>query len=185
MKCPFCQGVIDDDSRYCDLCGKHLMFCPECRQPKKGVSCARCGEMLISAEEFFAEHNGNASEQAAAPKPVDSSRQAGQPKSNEPEKIDFSQIFDALLTLKGEGMTLYLKEGEFGRSGGIFPELGSCKYVSGRHGKIAFEDGEWKICDLGSTNGTAIDGVKLEKDRWYALHKGQKLKIATLKFTVE
>ena len=35
MKCPFCQGVIDDDSRYCDLCGKHLMFCPECRQPNK------------------------------------------------------------------------------------------------------------------------------------------------------
>lgn len=53
MKCPFCQGVIDDDSRYCDLCGKHLMFCPECRQPKKGTSCPRCGELLISAEEFL------------------------------------------------------------------------------------------------------------------------------------
>ena len=55
-------------------------------------------------------------------------------------------------------MTLYLKEGEFGRSGGIFPELGSCKYVSGRHGKLALEDGEWKICDLGSTNGTYVEG---------------------------
>lgn len=52
MKCPFCQGVIDEDSRYCDLCGKHLMFCPECRQPRKGVSCPRCGEDLVSAEEF-------------------------------------------------------------------------------------------------------------------------------------
>ncbi|HBH09699.1 MAG TPA: hypothetical protein DDX40_09915 [Rikenellaceae bacterium] len=82
-------------------------------------------------------------------------------------------------------MTLYLKEGEFGRSGGIFPELGDCKYVSGHHGKITFEDGEWKICDLGSTNGTAIDGEKLEKDKWYTLRKGRKLRIATLKFTVE
>lgn len=161
MKCPFCQGVIDDDSRYCDLCGKHLMFCPECRQPKKGTSCPRCGELLASAEEFF----------GAEAKPL--------------EKIDFSQIFDALLTLKGEDMTLQVKEGEFGRSEGIFPELGSCKFVSGHHGKIAFMDGEWKICDLGSTNGTAIDGVRLEKDKWYPLRKGQKLKIATLKFTVE
>ena len=161
MKCPFCQGVIDDDSRYCDLCGKHLMFCPECRQPKKGTSCPRCGELLVGAEKFF----------SAEAKPL--------------EKIDFNQIFDALLTLKGEDMTLYVKEGGFGRSGGIFPELGSCKFVSGHHGKIAFEDGEWKICDLGSTNGTAIDGVKLEKDKWYPLRKGQKLKIATLKFTVE
>ena len=147
MKCPFCQGMIDDDSRYCDLCGKHLMFCPECRQPKKGISCPRCGELLVSAEEFF--------------------------------------MLDTTLTLKGEDLTLHVKEGEFGRKGGIFPELGSCKYVSGRHGKLAFENGEWKICDLGSTNGTAIDGVKLEKDKCYALRKGQKLKIATLKFTVE
>ena len=183
MKCPFCQGVIDDDSRYCDLCGKHLMFCPECRQPKKGTSCPRCGELLVSAEEFFAAHNqGEASVQTAAPKSAGQAESAG-PKPS--EKIDFSQIFDALLTLKGEDMTLYVKEGEFGRNGGIFPELGSYKYVSGRHGKLAFEDGEWKICDLGSTNGTAIDGVKLEKDKWYPLRKGQKLKIATLKFTVE
>ena len=183
MKCPFCQGVIDDDSRYCDLCGKHLMFCPECRQPKKGTSCPRCGELLVSAEEFFAAHNqGNASVPAAAPKPAGQAGSAG-PKPL--EKIDFGQIFDALLTLKGEDMTLYVKEGEFGRNGGIFPELGSYKYVSGRHGKLAFEDGEWKICDLGSTNGTAIDGVKLEKNKWYTLRKGQKLKIATLKFTVE
>ena len=157
MKCPFCQGVIDDDSRYCDLCGKHLMFCPECRQPKKGVSCPRCGELLISAEEFF----------GVEADPLG--------KSN----------FGALLTLKGEDMTLCVKEGEFGRNGGIFPELGSCKYVSGHHGKLAFEDGEWKICDLGSKNGTAIDGVALEKDKWYTLRKGQKLRIATLKFTVE
>lgn len=183
MKCPFCQGVIDDDSRYCDLCGKHLMFCPECRQPKKGTSCPRCGELQVSAEEFFAAHNqGEASVQTAAPKSAGQAESAG-PKPS--EKIDFSQIFDALLTLKGEDMTLYVKEGEFGRSGGIFPELGSYKYVSGRHGKLAFEDGEWKICDLGSTNGTAIDGVRLEKDKWYTLRKGQKLKIATLKFTVE
>ncbi len=189
MKCPFCQGVIDDDSRYCDLCGKHLMFCPECRQPKKGTSCPRCGELLVSAEEFFAAHDqGGASGQKDVPKPSVSPDLANWPAPEEAkplEKIDFSQIFDALLTLKGEDMTLYVKEGEFGRSGGIFPELGSCKYVSGHHGKLAFEDGEWKICDLGSTNGTAIDGVKLEKDKWYTLRKGQQLKIATLKFTVE
>ena len=160
MKCPFCQGIIDDDSRYCDLCGKHLMFCPECRQPKKGVSCPRCGESLISAEEFFS---------------------AG---SESLGKIDLSQLKPALI-LKGEDMTISVKEGEFGRSGGLFPELGSCQYVSGHHGELAFEDGEWKIRDLGSTNGTAIDGVKLEKEKWYTLRKGQKLKIATLKFTVE
>ena len=28
MKCPYCQNIIDDDSRWCDQCGKELMFCP-------------------------------------------------------------------------------------------------------------------------------------------------------------
>ncbi len=183
MKCPFCQGVIDDDSRYCDLCGKHLMFCPECRQPKKGTSCPRCGEMLISAEEFFGDDSAVTPEPSGSSKPMDPAVRSNSPKPL--EKIDLGQIFDALMIFKGEGMVLYAKEGEFGRNGGIFPELGNCKYVSGHHGKLAFEDGEWKICDLGSTNGTAINGVKLEKDKWYTLRKGQQLKIATLKFTVE
>lgn len=28
MKCPFCKAMIDDDSRYCDQCGKELHFAP-------------------------------------------------------------------------------------------------------------------------------------------------------------
>lgn len=100
MKCPFCQGVIDDDSRYCDLCGKHLMFCPECRQPKKGTSCPRCGELLISAEEFFGAKVAVNSKPSDSPKPMDTAARQDSPKPL--EKIDFNQIFDALLTLKGK-----------------------------------------------------------------------------------
>lgn len=80
MKCPFCQGVIDDDSRYCDLCGKHLMFCPECRQPKKGTSCPRCGELLISAEEFFGAKVAVNSKPSDSPKPMDTAARQDSPK---------------------------------------------------------------------------------------------------------
>lgn len=55
MKCPFCQGVIDDDSRYCDLCGKHLMFCPECRQPKKGLPALAAASCLSAPKNSLAQ----------------------------------------------------------------------------------------------------------------------------------
>ena len=152
MKCPYCQNIIDDDSRWCDQCGKELMFCPSCREPRKGRTCPRGGEDLVGADQFFG----------------DAQKASG-------------------LRLSGSGMSLTLRDGVFGRRGGIFPELSSCGYVSGTHGELKFSAGQncWTIRDLGSTNGTFIGGTRLEKDRWYVLKAGDSLRIATLDFTVE
>lgn len=37
--------------------------------------------------------------------------------------------------------------------------------VSGRHCQIQFEDGQWQVKDLDSTNGTWVDGVRIEAVR--------------------
>ena len=150
MKCPYCQSLIDDDSRWCDQCGKELMFCPACRVPRKGNSCPRCGELLVKGSEFFKD---------------------GLP----------------ALVLSGNGMRLGVREGAFGRKGGIFPELSSCSYISGTHGELKFSAAQnsWSIRDCGSTNGTFINGTRLEKDKWYVLKAGCRLRIATLDFIVE
>ena len=42
MKCPYCQNIIDDDSRWCDQCGKELMFCPSCREPGRARAAEKC-----------------------------------------------------------------------------------------------------------------------------------------------
>ncbi len=42
-------------------------------------------------------------------------------------------------------------------------------YVSRRHAEIAFESGHFLLRDLGSTNGTAIDDVRIEPARSYPL----------------
>ena len=75
----------------------------------------------------------------------------------------------------------------FGRKGGIFPELASCGYVSGTHGELKFFPNEdcWGIRDCGSTNGTFLNGTRLERDKWYILKAGNRLRIATLDFNVE
>ncbi|HZG42625.1 MAG TPA: FHA domain-containing protein, partial [Longimicrobium sp.] len=33
--------------------------------------------------------------------------------------------------------------------------------VSAQHARLEFDTGAWRITDLGSTNGTAVEGVKL------------------------
>ena len=175
-KCPFCREQIPDDSWFCDQCGKELKWCPQCRAPKRGTECAACGETLVDAGTYF---NG------------------GKPASQ--STADLNSILDDLFKdggfgkvaagtvtcLEGNGWKLAFKEGEFGRSGGIWPELASERYVSGRHGQIRKKGSDWEISDSGSTNGTYVNGTKLAPGTWTTLKKGDKVKIATVKFDVK
>lgn len=161
MKCPFCKAIIDDDSWYCDQCGTPLKFCPECRQPKRGTECAACGADLVNAEAFF------------TPKPSAKSEPRPEPKAAVPT------------VLEGDGLKLTLKEGIFGRTTGIYPELGTQIYISGQHGELRCVDGQWQIRDLGSRNGTFVNGVKLAPNVWTDLQIGDQLKVATTHLTVK
>ena len=143
MKCPYCKEIIEDDSWFCDQCGKELKFCPECRQPKRGIECPACGADLVSAQ---------------------------------------SQATPTLL--EGDGFRLTLKEGVFGRTTGIYPEFSNQIYISGRHGELRCQNGQWQVRDLGSRNGTLLNGMKLVANGWYDLHLGDVLKIATTVLTV-
>ena len=163
MKCPFCKAIIDDDSRFCDQCGKELHFCPECGKPKMGTECPACGAELVSAEAFF---NTDKPELKPQPKVA--------PASN--SITEWSMV--------GDGFNLTLKEGVFGRTTGIYPEFGSSIYISGTHGELRCLDGQWQIRDLGSHNGTFLNGVKLMPNAWTDLHLGDKLKIATTHLSI-
>ena len=167
MKCPFCKAMIDDDSRFCDQCGKELHFCPECGKPKMGTECPACGADLISAEAFF---KADKSESKVEPK----SQPKVAPASN--SITEWSMV--------GDGFNLTLKEGVFGRTTGIYPEFGSSIYISGTHGELRCLDGQWQIRDLGSRNGTFLNGVKLMPNAWTDLHLGDKLKIATTHLSI-
>ena len=89
------------------------------------------------------------------------------------------------LFLVGDGLRLPLREGVFGRDGGIYPELAAMQYVSRKHGELRHLSGKWQIRDFGSTNGTFVDGHRLPKDEWHDIAAGSSVKIATSKFTIE
>lgn len=171
MKCPFCKAIIDDDSWYCDQCGKELKFCPDCRQPKRGTECPACGADLVNAKTFFNPKT------ASKPEPQTESKPEPTPKNNQ----------DAITpkTLEGEGFKLTLKEGIFGRTTGIYPEFSGQIYISGQHGELRCTNGQWQIRDLGSHNGTFVNGIKLAANVWTDLHINDQVKIATLHLTVK
>ena len=170
MKCPYCKEVIDDDSWFCDQCGKELKFCPECRQPKRGTACPACGADLVSAKEYL------------APKKTG---QGTQDTGHKPQGTAVPSPGSTPTRLEGDGFNLTLKEGVFGRTTGIYPEFSGQIYISRTHGELRCEKGQWQIRDLGSHNGTFLNGVKLATNVWTDLHIGDKLKIATTQFTVK
>ena len=163
MKCPYCKEIIDDDSRFCDQCGKELKFCPDCRQPKRGTECPACGADLVSAKDFF--------------------KSKESPKTQKLEEPAVSKTSPT--ALEGSGFKLTLKEGVFGRTTGIYPEFSTQIYISGTHGELRCENGQWQIRDLGSHNGTFLNGVRLVPNTWTDLHLNDQLKIATTHLTVK
>lgn len=155
-----------------------MIQCPECRNmiPDDSAFCDQCGKELKWCPECKRPKRGMEC-------PVCGS-----------DLVPGTRYFAAKKTatdvkpavaLSGNGMRLILRAGAFGRRGGIWPELASCIYVSGNHGVIGGGPSGWTITDSGSTNGTKVNGVKLEPGKAVVIKTGDIIRIATLEFTVE
>lgn len=184
IQCPDCRQMIPDDSAFCDQCGKELRWCPECRRPKRGTECPVCGSYLVDGRKWLS----SAPDPVSAPAPASAAEEPSrgesgplplQPGTTKASGEDCAAGENALV---GNGWTLALKEGPFGRIGGIWPELSTCPYVSGNHGRIEKDASGWILVDVGSKNGTYVNGVRIQRE---ILRKGARVRIATLEFTVE
>ncbi|MGB1250423.1 MAG: FHA domain-containing protein [Candidatus Promineifilaceae bacterium] len=58
------------------------------------------------------------------------------------------------------------------------------KEVSRRHAAFICQDGSWSLYDLGSSNGTFLNGLKLVPKTAYPMHHGHHLRIGTYEFSV-
>ena len=208
-QCPECRNMIPDDSAFCDQCGKELKWCPVCKRPKRGTECPVCGNILIPGKKYLAMLEAGVS---VVPQPNAENKPQQPQQPYQPQQSQQPQPFyqpqpqplyqqpsapnagmqpeptvaagTAPSALVGGGWRLTLKPGPFGRRGGIWPELSSCQFVSGNHGTITAVPGGWMITDMGSTNGTYINGARLNPGTPAAITIGSKITIATIEFTV-
>ena len=190
IQCPNCREMIPEDSAFCDQCGKELMWCPVCKRPKRGTECPVCGNDLVPGRQYLA---GWGDTSPSANNKADATADASPAPAVNPSPsvnpaltvMPGSDRASHATKLVGAGWSLTLQPGPFGRRGGIWPELGTCQYVSGSHGSINKAGDDWTITDNGSTNGTYVNGARLAPGVATPLKIGDKVKIATLEFTVE
>src|SRR5689334_270927 len=54
INCANCESEIEDDSCYCDQCGREVLLCVTCGAPGKGSFCENDGGDLKAARSFVA-----------------------------------------------------------------------------------------------------------------------------------
>lgn len=141
MKCFECKADIEDDSLFCDQCGAKIYLCPDCRVPGKGEGkrCGLCGKKLVAADALT---SGN------------SPQDAGQTVQEPPRAQCPTR-----LVCRAERITLNLQNGAvLGRLEGYQRDLGRLEYISARHAQVWQEADHWILSDLGSRNGSAVNG---------------------------
>lgn len=182
MKCLNCKSSIDNDSWYCDQCGTKIYVCPECHVPGKGEGkrCGMCGSKLIAAVDLagedpqaqnarqsqqqtragqsqqYGQSQNQQSRQARYDQQNQQPRQPKQPEYQDPPKPKPA----TRLVCRQENITLNLQNGAvLGRLEGPYQSmLCRLEYVSARHAQLWAEGDHWIISDLGSRNGTAVNG---------------------------
>lgn len=196
IQCPECREMLPEDSAFCDKCGKELKWCPKCRRPKRGMECPVCGNdliagrkyqaMLASGESLQPVQQTDQPQSASHSIPESTSQPVVRPVTQtvaEPQRTAVASPQPTALV--GNGWRLTLREGAFGRVGGLWPELSTCTYVSSNHGVIGRTAAGWTITDNGTTNGTYVNGQRLQAGSPAVLTRGSSVRIATLEFVVE
>jgi hypothetical protein len=172
MECASCRARIDDDSFFCDQCAVELLRCTGCGRLGVGKRCMFDGKPLVSL--------GEAAPTPAPAAPTATARTAPAPAATAgPRKLR--------LTNAGRGIDLQPASGDLlGRAAGPHAGvLGAFEHVSTRHACVRIgADGQWCIEDLGSTNGTFFNGVRLPTGSERQLAAGAKLMLGSLELQV-
>lgn len=155
--CPQCKEEIDSNSLYCDQCGNLLYVCPSCNIIGKGEGkrCGQCGQLLVAATMI-----GNLSQQkSTSPMPTQEDKKP----VIAPMKTEMPNPQEAFTLLcESQSVRLSLIDGGIiGRvAGNYIQQLSNMIYISGTHARLNKNGAQWSITDLGSRNGTKVNGVQ-------------------------
>jgi hypothetical protein len=198
FSCAYCKSSIEEDSFYCDQCGKEIMLCEKCGQPGSGPFCENDGEPIIPAQtrpgkessitvptQPLANDNLLRNQQVSDSLPPYPEKQV--PATEGPSLTLINDSLQMKLTIS-PGMILGARTGPYAS------QLSQFKTISGKHLQFIFDPQQgWKITDLGSTNGTKYsaqsgkwEGVaKLPPQQTLAVQDAAFLLIANIEFRIE
>ena len=192
-KCYKCGADIDSDSLFCDQCGAKQYVCPKCHIIGKGPNkrCGMCGSPLVPAT---GQQGNNSTQQPGAAQPFAGTAQqqgAAQPFAGAAQQQGAAQPFAgaaqqqgatrmaSYLVCQAEQVSIPLMNGAvIGRTAGDYANLlGKCIYISGMHARLTQNGSVWSITDLGSRNGTKVNGVACQPNVPMAFKTGDTIKL--------
>lgn len=185
-KCYKCGADIDSDSLFCDQCGAEQYVCPKCHIIGKGPNkrCGMCGSPLVPAT---GQQGNNSTQQQGAAQPFAGAAQeqgAAQPFAGAAQQQGATQQQEATrmasyLVCQAEQVSIPLMNGAvIGRTAGDYANLlGKCIYISGMHARLTQDGSVWSITDLGSRNGTKVNGVACQPNVPMAFKTGDTIKL--------
>lgn len=190
ITCPakVCLSEIEEDSIYCDQCGIELLICPKCGNLGEKKFCSKDGTKMISRK-ISSGSTPSIPPQSSPPPQVEELKTFRAPPVQEEDSTKTKiqpRIANTLKIRHTSGKELSLQNGDIlGRKNGAHAGiLGSFGYISGTHASVRQEGGCWFLTDLGSSNGTKVNGNTLEANKEVALENGMKLELADQEFMV-
>ena len=188
--CPGCKEEIEDDSCYCDQCGKALAYCERCGRVGIGRRCTSCGGMMLLADEFKQRQETSnvsmsvsmrqMSMRGVSQRSVSVSQRGGIPGSpvmgaGAPPQL---QLFNDSLGIRIVG----INGAVIGRKQGPYMHFFKTQaYVSGAHAQLLFRpESGWCIADRGSSNGTKLNDHRLQPDVEMSIKNGDIVTIANV-----
>lgn len=201
-KCYKCGADIDSDSLFCDQCGAEQYVCPKCHIIGKGPNkrCGMCGSPLVPAtgqqgnnstqqQGAAAQPFAGASQQQGAAQPFAGASQqqqgaaqpfagAAQPFAGAAQQQGAARTA-SYLVCQAEQVSIPLMNGAvIGRTAGDYANiLGKCIYISGIHARLTQNGSVWSITDLGSRNGTKVNGVACQPNVPMAFKAGDTIRL--------
>jgi len=170
-----CAKEIPEDSLYCDICGKALRKCPKCGKLSTGHFCSADGEPTDALAGLSPE----------APKAGPAPQQVSPPVQNATVRATAPAATALVLLHAGGDVLKVTVPGMVGRKEGPLANyLGNYGTVSGRHGQVMERAGKWYYKDVGSTNGSRLNGKACAVNEEYELHQGDILELSDQKFQV-
>jgi pSer/pThr/pTyr-binding forkhead associated (FHA) protein len=90
------------------------------------------------------------------------------------------------LFLEGQNISIKIKSDDvIGRHCKNSSELSKYQTISRKHAQFIYVNNKWFVKDLGSTNGTYLNDMPLEKGKEYEIRDGETIKLSrTVSFTV-
>lgn len=181
-KCYKCGAEIDGDSLFCDQCGTEQYVCEKCRRIGKGPGkrCGMCGSPLVPATESKDKNEEKNN--------VGKGAEKNTTEPIEHEKAGAAIPTPASLVCHAKRITIPLADGAvIGRTTGNYTsQLCQCIYISGTHARLSRTDLGWTITDLGSRNGTMVNGSDCIPHKAVPFKLGDTVRLgAFYDFTVE